>query len=222
MELKKASLEGHLVDVISFEKLKENKELYTTTNTAAGIEVNTSTGESFVLPFKDKGSPINDKAGVYTVGNVGYLIKYPDKRYKNEYKPDVIDFNETETIQDFINKQEKVKDVEREILCTPNNIYKPPIRETDAPEMKALKQAITAKNIDIDKYADRFGENFPNDKRKLKDEKITLFLLKRMAECLDMNVDLIISDKNPNVPNPIGIPIKVSLTGNFEEVEGGN
>ena len=88
--------------------------------------------------------------------------------------------------------------------------------------MKALKQAITAKNIDIDKYADRFGENFPNDKRKLKDEKITLFLLKRMAECLDMNVDLIISDKSPNVPNPIGIPIKVSLTGNLEEVEGGN
>ena len=80
---------------------------------------------------------------------------------------------------------------------------------------------INAKNIDIDKYADRFGENFPNDKRKLKDEKITLFLLKRMAECLDMNVDLIISDKSPNVPNPIGIPIKVSLTGNFEEVEGG-
>jgi hypothetical protein len=37
-----------------------------------------------------------------------------------------------------------------------------------------------------------------------------------------MNVDLIISDKNPNVPNPIGIPIKVSLTGNLEEVEGGN
>ena len=85
MELKKASLEGRLVDVISFDKLKENKELYTTTSTAAGIEVDTSTGESFVLPFKDKGSPINDRAGVYTIGNVGYLIKYPDKRYKSEY-----------------------------------------------------------------------------------------------------------------------------------------
>jgi hypothetical protein len=40
-----------------------------------------------------------------------------------------------------------------------------------------------------------------------------------MAECLDMNVDLIISDKNPNVPNPIGMPIKVSLTGNGDETE---
>ena len=78
---------------------------------------------------------------------------------------------------------------------------------------------IDVQNIDIDKYADRFGENFPNDKRKMKDDKITLFLLKRMAECLDMNVDLIISDKNPNVPNPIGMPIKVSLTGNGDETE---
>lgn len=218
MELKKASLEGRLVDVISFDKLKDNKELYTTTTTPAGVEVKTSTGEEFVLPFRDKGNMNNDKAGVYTLGNVGYMIKYPDKRSKSIYQPEVIDFDQTNSIQEFIGKQNRVKDVEREILCTPDNIYKPPIGENDAPEMKALKEAIRAKNIDIDKYADRFGENFPNDKRKLKDDKITLFLLKRMAECLDMNVDLIISDKGPDVPNPIGIPIKVSLTGTGEEV----
>ena len=160
-----------------------------------------------------------DRAGVYELGNVGYLIKYPDKRIEKEYKPNVIDFNNVTTIQQFIDKQEKVKDVERDILCNPDNIYKPIIGENDSPEMKAIKEAIRAKNIDIDKYADRFGENFPNDKRKLKDDKITLFLLKRMAECLDMNVDLIITDKSPDVPNPIGIPIKVSLTGNSDEVE---
>lgn len=219
MELKKASLEGHLVDVISFDRLKETAEIYETTSSSAGIEVSTSSGEEYVLPYRTKNTEASDKAGVYRLGNVGYLIKYPGKNYKAQYQPEVIDFNKANTIQEFIDKQERVKDVEREILCTPNNIYKPPIRETDSPEMKALKQAITAKNIDIDKYADRFGENFPNDKRKMKDDKITLFLLKRMAECLDMNVDLIISDKNPNVPNPIGMPIKVSLTGNGDETE---
>jgi len=212
MELKKASVEGRLVDVISFDRLKETKEMYITNNLPAAIEVNNS-GENLVLPLKDKMAP-NDKAGVYACGNIGYIIKYPEERYKKEYQPEVIDFNNIGTIQEFIDKQEKVKDVERDILCSPDNIYKPVVGEHDTPEMKAIKEAIRAKNIDIDKYADRFGENFPNDKRKLKDDKITLFLLKRMAECLDMNVELTISDKSPDVPNPIGIPIKVSLTGN--------
>lgn len=219
MDLKKASVEGRLVDVVSFEKLEESKELYASAGNPTAVEVKTCTGEQFILPFNDRTTMSNDRAGVYPFGNVGYIIKYPDKKYKKEYQPDVIDFGDVDSIQGFINKQDRVKDVEREILCSPDNIYKPAIGEHDAPEMKAIKEAIRAKNIDIDKYADRFGENFPNDKRKLKDDKITLFLLKRMAECLDMNVDLIISDKNPNVPNPIGMPIKVSLTGNGEETE---
>lgn len=220
MELKKASLDGRLVDVLSFERLEETKELYTSTNTAAGIEVKTSKGEEFILPFRDTASINGGKPGVYTCGNVGYMIKYPDQRDKDKYKPEVIDFHNVDTIQDFIDKQDRVRDAERELLCTPDNIYKPVVKETDAPEMKALKQAICAKNIDIDKYADRFGENFPNDKRKLKDDKISLFLLKRMGECLDMNIDLIISDKNPDVPNPIGAPIRVSLTESDDCLDG--
>lgn len=219
MELKKASLEGHLVDVVSFDKLKENRNVYQDTNYSVGVEVETSKGEKLVLPYRDTMSINSGKPGVYPEGNIGYIISYPDQENKDEYKPKVIDFSNTNTIQEFIDKQDKVKDVEREILCTPDNIYRPPLKEDDTPEMRALKQAIIAKNIDIDKYADRFGENFPNDKRKLKDEKITLFLLKRMGECLDMNIEMIFSDKNPNVPNPIGMPIKISLTGNGDEVE---
>jgi hypothetical protein len=219
MELKKASLEGRLVDVISFDRLKETKELYKDTNYSAGVEVETSTGDKFVLPYRDNMSINAGKPGVYSEGNIGYIISYPTEEQAELYKPEVIDFNKTNTIQDFINKQDRIKDVEREILCTPDNIYRPPLKESDSPEMRALKQAIIAKKIDIDKYADRFGENFPNDKRKLKDEKITLFLLKRMGECLDMNIELTITDKNQNVPNPIGIPIKVSLTSNEDEVE---
>lgn len=220
MELKKALLEGKLVDVVSFKRLEETKELYRTTNSSAGVEVETL-NNTLILPYRDNASHENGKPGVYNMGNVGYLIKYPDKKDVKKYQPQVIDFQNTTTIQDYIDKQDRVRDAERELLCTPDNIYKPPIKDTDAPEMKALKQAICAKNIDIDKYADRFGENFPNDKRKLKDDKITLFLLKRMGECLDMNIDLIISDAGIDVPNPIGMPIKVRLTGdmNNDEVE---
>lgn len=219
MELKKASVEDRLVDVISFDKLKDNKEIYNNSNTPTAIEVSTFDGKDYILPYRPDTAISIDKVGVYEFGNVGYFIRYPDKRNEKKYQPNVIDFNNVNTIQEFIDKQDKVKDVEREILCNPDNIYKPVVGENDAPEMRAIKEAIRAKNIDIDKYADRFGENFPNDKRKLKDEKITLFLLKRMGECLDMNIEMIFSDKNPNVPNPIGMPIKISLTGNGDEVE---
>ena len=79
--------------------------------------------------------------------------------------------------------------------------------------MVCLKEALNAKNIDFDKYAPRFGANFPNDKRQLKSNSATLNIIKRFCENCDMEARLILQDKNPGVPNPIGRRIEVSLTG---------
>ena len=78
--------------------------------------------------------------------------------------------------------------------------------------MVALKMALNSKHIDIDKYAGRFGDNYPNDKRQLKLESATLKIIKRFCENCDMDAILILKDKDENVPNPMGKEIKVSLT----------
>ena len=82
-----------------------------------------------------------------------------------------------------------------------------------------MKQALNLKNIDIDAYADRFGENFNNEKRLLKGSSITMSKLKSIGDKLDMKITLTITDSNPNVPNPIGQEISVDICGYGDEEE---
>lgn len=222
MNFKKTSLEGRMVDVVSLSELENHRDIYS--NGSTGVEVNKG-NKKYILPYRSDNTKL-DKPGVYKISDKAQMdiIVYPEKRNESQYQPEVIDFSNSSSMQDYMSKREKCRDIEREILTSPDNIFKPHIEENDTPEMKGLKKAILAKNIDIDKYADRFGENFPNDKRKMKDNKITLFLLKRMCEGLDMKAELIISDVSPSVPNPIGNPIHIQLTNNniIEDDEDNN
>lgn len=216
MNLKKAKVDGKLCDVISLDELHNNLVLYQTGN--IGIQISTEYGD-MVLPYKPTVQGYSSpslKPGVYPIGNVGERICLPEDDIK-DYQPEIIDFSSTKSIEDYIAKQGHLKNIEKEILTTQDNIFKPPIGENDTPEMRALKLAIAQKNIDIDKYASRFGENFPNDKRKMKDDKISLLLLKRIGEALDMNIQIKISDVNPNVPNPMGNPITIQVTTPINE-----
>ena len=79
--------------------------------------------------------------------------------------------------------------------------------------MKALKTAVLEKRIDLDKYEPRFGSNYNNDKRLFNKNTISLSMTKRLCEALDIKATLILEDKSPDVPNPIGRTIKVDLTG---------
>ena len=216
MDLKKANIEGKLSDVITLEQLQDYRDLYNTGPVAIEVK-REDNGETYILPYRSASQKM-DKSGVYPVSVKGGidLIMYPTK-HKSDYQPEVIDFSNNENIREYYNKIDKVRDIERDILTSPDNVFTPHTSESDSPEMRGLKEAIKAKHIDIDKYADRFGENFPNDKRKMKDDKITLFLLKRMCECLDMKAELIISDANPDVPNPIGHSIHIAIAGNVNE-----
>ena len=110
-------------------------------------------------------------------------------------------------------KQNKLKNAERTILTTPENIFVPVIRDDDSPEMVGLKEAVIAKEIDIDKYQARFGSNYSNDKRLFNDKSITLSKLKTMFKALDMKGTLIIEDLNDDIPNPIGKKIVIDLLG---------
>ena len=82
--------------------------------------------------------------------------------------------------------------------------------------MKALKEAVTDKHIDLDKYEPRFGSNYNNDKRIFNKPNISLAMLVRMCNALDIKATLTLEDQQmpdgAETPNPIGRTISVELT----------
>ena len=102
-------------------------------------------------------------------------------------------------------------------MTSPDNITVPNISSLDSPEMRGLKEAIIAKHIDFDKYSDRFGSNFANDKRILKTNSITQKMLKRILRNIDVKATLILEDTSPNVANTMGKKIEIDITENGEE-----
>lgn len=207
---KKAKINGRVTTVVTPEEALNN-QLYQDKFTS--VEVNDT-----ILPVKKSYDPTTP--GFYILGNgkIGKII-YPSDEDKNEYSSEnAIDFSNIQNMKDLINKQEEVKRMESEVLSNSDNLFKPIPKENDSPEMKALKEAICLKNIDIDAYADRFLDNFNNDKRLLKGPSITISKLKSICDKLDMKVTVIISDASPTVPNPIGKPISVDICGyNYDE-----
>lgn len=113
----------------------------------------------------------------------------------------------------MIEKTSRVRNIEREILTSPDSIFTPVISDSDTPVMRGLKESVIAKQIDLDKYSERFGDNYPNDKRQFKKDSITLFMFERMCDCLDLSAKIIIEDKSPDVPNPMGKKIEIDITG---------
>lgn len=209
-----------IIDKEDFYKDNNREILKDGTSLAIGIQ----TEESYMaLPYSNKGAKM-DKPGVYDAGCVDIIV-LPTEEQLGDYTPDIIDFDNISSMQDYQNKKQELNNIEKGYLTTDDgdNCFIPPLLESDTAEMRAVKEAIISKHIDLDKYADRYGSNYPNDKRRYKDDKITLFLLKRTCENLDMKATLIIEDKNPNVPNPIGKGKKIvaDLTAVIDDEEEG-
>ena len=216
MRMRKATICGKLYDVVDLDEYQAHPELYCSTMTA--VEVSRSDGNNIILPYRS-GNPSDDRPGIYKLGpGIGDFMVYPEN--EDEYKPtDTVSFDNVKSIQDYTEKCAHVRNMECDTLTCidPSKHYRPPISGKETPEMRALKDAVTAKAIDLDQYADRFGDNFPNDKRQLKSDSVTLFMLKRFCSCLDMKATLTLEDNGPNVTNPIGTPIVVDLFGGDEE-----
>ena len=165
----------------------------------------------YLYPIRPKTS---DLPGLYAQTNAITIFKDPSEEEKEVYSTEnIIDFGNATSLKEIIMKQNKLKNAERTILTTPENIFVPVIRDDDSPEMVGLKEAVIAKEIDIDKYQARFGSNYSNDKRLFNDKSITLSKLKTMFKALDMKGTLIIEDLNDDIPNPIGKKIVIDLLG---------
>lgn len=207
---KKATVNGRVTTVVTPTEALEN-EIYQ--NKFTSVEIN-----DVLLPVKKSYDPTSPGFYILADGKIGKFI-YPNDNDIEEYSSkNAIDFSDVKNMKDLINKQEEVKRMESEVLSNSDNLFKPIPKENDSSEMKAMKKAICLKNIDIDAYADRFGDNFNNDKRLLKGSTITMSKLKSICDKLDMRVTLTISDAKSNVPNPIGESITVDICG-YDDIE---
>lgn len=174
--------------------------------------------ESIILPIRSDSSK-SDKPGVYiNEKNPFAFLCYPTTEEEKETyipaKDHIVDWREPNTMQELADLKDQLNKTMNQYLETDTesgNVFRPPLLENDTAEMRALKHCIIAKNIEIDKYAERFGVNFPNDKRKMKDSEITSFLLKRTCTNLDIEVDMVFRDASPDVPNPMGKTVRVNL-----------
>lgn len=209
MEMRKVKIDNKMMDVVSFDNFANNKELYNNSSTAVEF------GDKYVYPVRTQ---TDDRPGMYNAGAIDFFVD-PSYENQSEYlKENVIDLSDVHTITELMSKQEKLKTLEREILTSPDkNLTIPEISELDSPAMKGLKKAITAKSINLDKYADRFGDSFANTKRNLKNHDVTLFMMNRFTQALDIKATLILEDRNPNVANPMNTKIVVDLSEYNEE-----
>jgi hypothetical protein len=219
--IKRCVFNGQSVDILDYESYGKNPELARTAPSSTVIEATTESGKNIVLPYKGKRPASESVPGVYDYGPMDIIIM-PKEEFENDYIPnDVVIFNSKDGIKNIQDKQEKLAKLTEPWIVNSDNITVVGIEDTNQPEMVGLKTAINEKQIDLDKYASRFGDNFPNDKRQLKNDSLTLKILKRFCTNLDIEAELVFRDKNPNVPNPINREIVVSLTENYEDDEEG-
>jgi hypothetical protein len=208
--MNKMRIDDKIYDVTTLEDYVTNKDAYIPQYTAIHIPES-----NIVVPVNSK----NDTTpGIYVGSGVSYVLE-PYENKEDYSISNIIDFDNITSIHDMMEKQNVVRSLERDILTSPDNIFEPRIFDDDAPEMKALKNAVISKHIDLDKYEPRFGSNYNNDKRLFNKNTISLPMIKRVCDALDIEATLILTDKNSGVPNPMNTSIEVKLTGGASDEE---
>ena len=199
--MKKALINNRLYDVVAMDEYTDNQDLYKPRFTA--IEAHDK-----VLPIKNR----NDSdVGIYYQNNgVVCEVKKPEPDDHTYDSSNIIDYSDCKTVKDVINKDNLVRDIENEILTTKDNIFSLNIGPDDTPEMKAVKEAINLKQVDIKQYENRFDQ-FQNDIRLLKGKSITLGKLISTCDNFDISAELILKDRD-GCANPMNSEIRINLT----------
>ena len=217
---KRAVIGGKSMDVCDYQSFGAKKDILVQ-DTQAAVEIKVD-DRNIILPIRSNGSN-TDRPGLYTAPNSPvHFLSLPTTDEEMEiYSPDeskILSFDKDD-MQKMIEEKERYEVATNAMLESSDSKTVPLLKESDTPSMRALKEAIIAKNMDIDMYKERFGENFPNDKRKLNDDNVTLFILERFCSCLDMEADIVLRDKDGNIANPMGKVITANIVpGNANNV----
>lgn len=209
-DLKRAEVNGILCDVVSIEQYTQNKDAYFRKSTVIDCG-------DVILPIIDSQS---SGPGIVVRNNYAFSEVIPPSADELEkYSSDrIIDFSNAKSIGEVMEKQEMVRQLENDILTDPDSIFTPKINPDDHPVMAGLKEAVIAKHIDLDKYEPRFGSNYPNDKRLFSKNKISLPMFERLTGGLDIDVEMILRDKQ-GCANPMDKEIHIFLQGAYDEDE---
>lgn len=205
-------INGKKYEVEDLENYVKNPDAYINGFTAIDI------GQQYIYPIIHSNST---SPGIYIKPNspILYAVDPPEDEAEQYRRENMIDYNKADSFKEFIETQTMVRELEKDILTSPDNIYVPPEDENDSPAMKALKQAITDKHIDLDKYEPRFGSNYSNDKRIFNKNNISMQMLVRMCNATDIKASLTLEDQSEDVANPMGSVITVELTSKNNESE---
>ena len=221
MQYRSAPIDGKVMDIITEDEYSQKFKMYSENPSICSMTaLETNKGdESYLLPFRGK---TDDRPGIYPDGNL-YFVKFPESEEEeksyNKKNIDIVDFSNVNNINDFLAKNGQVREMENLSLSDSDEIFIPPISGKETEAMRAFKQAIAAKHMDIDRYSSRFGENYLNDKRILKGDDITLNKLVSICNKFDIEAKLILSDKHPDVANPMGNNIETILTDKYVSEE---
>lgn len=214
INLRKVSLNNRINNLVTYEQYMSNPNAYVPKETVIAIN-------GTMYPVITQTAYESGTVGI-VMNTDRFINRYNnpspyDKEYMVEGNEKVIDFNKTKSYHEVIEKQQKVRDLKNEILTNSDNKTVLKIGDNDAPAMVGIKTAINCKECDINAYEQNFEGNFPNDRRILSEDNITLGKIIKFANAMDMKISMTIEDKNPDVPNPIGRSVTVELTGGSDD-----
>lgn len=206
MGAKKARINNQLYTAVEKEEYIKCPDIYPIATTA--IEMNGK-----VIPLINKTD--RENSGVYFGGAI--LEYRGNVNQFDKSNIELIDLSDAKSMKELIRKQERVKDINKSILESADDIYVPTFFETDTAEMRIFKEGIVAKQICLKNYANAIeestGSTFNNDRRLIEKDSITFSKMKGLATAFDMEIELIIRDKSPNVPNPMNKEFRCIING---------
>jgi hypothetical protein len=216
-----AMIKGESYNVLDYENYRKSQSLWDMGSIAVVEKIN---NDIYILPYR--GEYVESKnlqPGIYSSGCLDFEVLPKGPEEENYKNIPIVTISSNDDIETILEKENVLSRLAEPWITSPDNITQIPIKDSDEPAMKALKMAINNKGCDIDKYQARFGQNFPNDKRQLKNSSVTLKITQRYCDNLDMEAILTIRNKSDDVPNPLKSPVSISLsTGEFINTEAMN
>jgi hypothetical protein len=205
----KAFIEGKIYDVINF-----GEPIFDYNGDSLAIKIG-----DYILPVRYTG--ILNKPGVY-INGIWMQPVFPTNPQDIEtYSANHLAyFVSAQTFQDVVAAKEQLERDQYNHLVTSEKVFAPSIDEiNDTPLVMGLKMAVTDKHCDINRYSEKFGPDFNNDRRKFNGNDITAAKYASISKNLDIRTTLIIEDMNPNVANPMGKKIILTWVGDGENDE---
>ena len=205
--MKKMEIDHRLYSVMTPTEYSENIDLYNPHTVA--LEVN-----GRVLPIRNSMTDGPNAVGVYYDGScICSKINRPTPEQEDKYSAErVIDLSKPKDIEEVIEKSKAIRDLQSDLMISRDNsnVFCLSIGPDDTPEMRTLKTAINAKQVDKKIYESRFPQ-FQNDMRLLKGTSITLSKLVTICDGFDISAVLTLRDKDDAV-NPMNTELSVDLT----------